>query len=300
MLKFKGLVAAAFTPMQPDGSIALDKVPEMVDYAVRHKLCALFVNGTTGEFAALSIEERFCLAEAYLHAAAGKLPIIVHAGSASVEESARLARHARDNGANAVAALAPFYFRPGDIRALAEALKTIAAACAPLPFYFYHIPCLTGVNFRVYDLLPLLLEEIPNFAGVKFTHEDLMDYQRSVDFAGDRAQIMFGRDEILLAGLALGAEAAVGSTYGFAPRIYHRVLDAFAAGNLSEARHWQERSQAMIGFLPRYGFAVQKLMMKMAGVDVGPARQPVTNLTPALAEEFRVSLEQAKLLDLLG
>ena len=127
-----------------------------------------------------------------------------------------------------------------------------------------------------------------------------MDYQRSVDFAGDRAQIMFGRDEILLAGLALGAEAAVGSTYGFAPRIYQRILDAFAAGNLSEARHWQERSQAMIGFLPRYGFAVQKLMMKMAGVDVGPARQPVTNLTPAQAEEFSVSLEQAKLLDMLG
>jgi N-acetylneuraminate lyase len=226
----------------------------------------------------LSIEERFRLAEAYLQATARKLPIIVHAGSASVEESGRLARHARDNGANAVATLAPFYFRPVDIRALAEALKTIAAACAPLPFYFYHIPCLTGVNFRVYELLPILLEEIPNFAGVKFTHEDLMDYQRSVDFSGDRAQIM----------------------YGFAPRIYQQILDAFAIGNLSEARHWQERSQTLISFLPKYGFAVQKLMMKMAGVDVGPARQPVTNLTPVMEDEFRANLEQAKLLDLLG
>jgi N-acetylneuraminate lyase len=148
--------------------------------------------------------------------------------------------------------------------------------------------------------LPILLEEIPNFAGVKFTHEDLMDYQRSVDFSGDRAQIMFGRDEILLAGLALGAEAAVGSTYGFAPRIYQQILDAFAIGNLSEARHWQERSQTLISFLPKYGFAVQKLMMKMAGVDVGPARQPVTNLTPVMEDEFRANLEQAKLLDLLG
>ena len=209
-------------------------------------------------------------------------------------------RHARDNGADAVATLAPFYFRPVDIRALVEALKTVAAACAPLPFYFYHIPSLTGVNFRVYDLLPLLLEEIPNFAGVKFTHEDLMDYQRSVDFSGNRAQIMFGRDEILLAGLALGAEAAVGSTYNFAPRIYQRIIEAFANGNLTEARRWQERSQTLISFLPRYGFGVQKVMMKLAGVDVGPARQPVTNLTPTIEKELCAQLAQAGLLELIG
>ncbi|MFA6292601.1 MAG: dihydrodipicolinate synthase family protein [Victivallales bacterium] len=300
MLKFKGLVAASFTPMRADGSIALDKVPELVSHALKHKLSALFVNGTTGEFAALSFDERIRLAEAFLKSAKGKLPIIVHAGSASVDESANLARHACDNGADAVATLAPFYFRPGDIRALVEALKTVAAVCAPLPFYFYHIPSLTGVNFRVYEMLPLLLEEIPNFAGVKFTNEDLMDYQRSVDFCGNRAQIMFGRDEILLAGLALGAEAAVGSTYNFAPRIYQRILDAFAKGNLAEARHWQERSQALISFLPRYGFGVQKVMMKLAGVDVGPARQPVTNLTPAVEKELCAQLTEVKLLELIG
>ena len=86
----------------------------------------------------------------------------------------------------------------------------------------------------------------------------------------------------------------------FAPRIYQQIMDAFAVGNLSEARHWQERSQTLISFLPRYGFAVQKLMMKMAGVDVGPARQPVANLTTGMVDEFKANLEQAKLPDLLG
>lgn len=300
MKKYQGLIAAGFTPMRADGEVALEKVAELVDFAVRKKISALFINGSTGEFSALSLKERLQLAEAYLRAVAGRLPIIVHVGSTSVRESVILARHAREKGAAAVGALAPFYFRPGDLNTLVQVLKTIADACAPLPFYYYHIPVLTGVNFRMRELLPLVEREIPNFAGIKFTHEDLMDYQRCVDYNPKRFQIMFGRDETLLAGLALGAEAAVGSTYNFAPGIYHRILDAFARGDLKEARHWQGHSQAMISLLPRYGFALQKLFMKFAGVDIGPARQPVVNMTPAQEEEMRGKLVKMELLDLLG
>lgn len=300
MKKYQGLIAAGFTPMRADGEVALEKVTELVDFAVNRKISALFINGTTGEFSSLSLEERLQLAEAYLKAAAGRLPIIVHVGSASVRESAILARHAKDQGAAAVGALAPFYFRPGDLNALVKTLKTIADACAPLPFYYYHIPVLTGVNFRMRDLLPLVEETIPNFAGIKFTHEDLMDYQRCVDYNPERFQIMFGRDEALLAGLALGAEAAVGSTYNFMPKIYHEVIAAFNKGDLPKARRWQGMSQAAISLLPRYGFAAQKFMMKLAGVDVGPARQPVTALSPAQETEIREALIKMEALELFG
>lgn len=298
-MKIKGLVAATFTPMSADGSIVYEKIPELVAYSVKSRIAALFVNGSTGEFSALCDDERLKLAEAYLKAAEGKIPVIVHVGSASVTESALLARHAKDNGAAGVGALAPFYFRPSGVRALADALKVIAAACAPLPFYYYHIPVLTGVNVRVRELLPIAMKEIPNFAGVKFTHEDLMDFQLSMDRFAGRCQMMFGRDELLLAGLALGAEAAVGSTFNFIPQVYHKVMEAFARGDMPEARRWQSKSQEVIDYLPSFGFAAQKTMMKFAGVDVGPARLPVTNLTPAQEDDLRRRLDKASLLELI-
>ena len=60
-----------------------------------------------------------------------------------------------------------------------------------MPFYYYHLPSATGANININDFLPVAEKVIPNLAGIKFTHENLMDYQRSVEYAADRMQILF-------------------------------------------------------------------------------------------------------------
>ncbi|MCX6986300.1 MAG: dihydrodipicolinate synthase family protein, partial [Lentisphaerae bacterium] len=111
--RFKGLIAAAFTPFKKNGELDLDKIPGLVESALTEKLTGLFVCGSTGEFASMTSQERILTAEVFLNSAGGILPIIVHVGSCSIEESIMLAEHAQENGAAAVAALAPFYFKVG-------------------------------------------------------------------------------------------------------------------------------------------------------------------------------------------
>lgn len=289
---YKGLIAAGFTPFTADGSLAIEKIPQLVDFAVASKLSGLFVCGSTGEFASMTSAERMLVAEAYLKSAAGRIPIIVHVGSCSITESALLARHAAENGAAAVSALAPFYFRTGgNVGLLVRAMAAIAASVPKLPFYYYHMPAATGAAVAMNDFLPQAEKEIPNLAGVKFTHEDLMDYQRSVDYAADRMQIMFGRDEILLSALAAGAVGAVGSTYNYAAWIYHRVIAAYGNGNMDEARRWQALSQKLVGLLQKFGPGAQKALMKVAGADAGYSRLPLPDLDEQAFSELKREAE---------
>lgn len=276
--RYKGLIAASFTPFNKDGGLALEKIPGLVDFSINNGLNGLFICGSTGEFASMTTEERMMTAEAYIKAADGRIPIIVHVGSCSINESKQLARHASEHGAVAIAALAPFYFKTDNAELLLEVLSKIAGSVPNMPFYYYHMPSATGATVAMSDFLPLAEKSIPNFAGVKFTNEDLMDYQRSVEYSGQRMQIMFGRDEILLAAFTLGAEAAVGSTFNYAAWIYQGVISAFEQNNIEEAKQWQSLSQKLVAILQKFGPGAQKALMKVAGADVGYSRLPVPNL----------------------
>ena len=95
--------------------------------------------------------------------------------------------------------MAPSFFRPSTVEQLVDFCAQIAEAAPGLPFYYYHFPAMTGVDFPMIDFLKGASRRIPNLKGIKFTHENLMDYNRCLHFEKDRFQILFGRDEMLLA-----------------------------------------------------------------------------------------------------
>ena len=138
---------------------------------------------------------------------------------------------------------------------------------------------MTGIDISATEFLTHADGNIPSLAGVKFTHEDLDDYEAARKFAGGRYDILFGRDEILLSGLRLGATGAVGSTYNFAAPLYSRILRAMHANDLSSAGQAQANSQAFIDVMASFGgLPAGKTMMKLIGVDCGPVRLPLRSL----------------------
>ncbi len=289
MKKIQGLVAATFTPMNDDFSIAPDLAPAQVEHALKSGINGLFVVGSTGEFPSLLSAERKIMVETFIQSANKRLPVIVNVGSCSIQEACDLAAHAAGNGADAICAMVPFYFRPGNARVLADCVKEIARHCEGKPLYLYHVPCMTKAFLDMYEFLAIMEQECENFAGVKYTDEDLCTFQRCIERYDGRFQMLYGRDEILLSAFAVGAEAGVGSTYAFMPRVYTGLLAAYAKGNLEEARRLQGISQAVIAYLPRYGgLAAQKYFMEIAGVKTGPTRLPV----PALDETAKTSLRR--------
>lgn len=299
MKKFKGLVAAAYTPMHEDESIAPELVAPMVEYSIKRNIAGLFAVGSTGEFPSLLREERKEIAAEYLRAAAGRIPVIINVGSCSARESIELAEHAVQHDADAICVMAPFYFRPATVRDLADFVKKIIPACSGKPVFIYHAPGITGVNLSMYEFLKIMLDEVPNFAGMKFTNENLYELERCINLS-DRLQVLAGRDEMLLGALAMGAQAAVGTTFNYLPRIYNAVIENFDKGDMEQARYHMSLSHKAVAISARYGLPSIKLFMKFAGIDVGPMRSPVNRISAAEELAFRKELDDAGLTAYIG
>ena len=287
-----GLVAAPFTPFRSNGDLALDKIPAFASLLHKNQVSAAFVCGTTGEGSSLTTEERLQVASAWRKATPPGLKLAVHVGHLSLGDSRQLARHAQEIEADAIAAIAPGFFKPAGTAELIDWCAEVAAAAPKLPFYYYHMPAMTGVMIPVRDFLNQVNGQIPNLVGVKFTHEDLADYAESKEIGNGRFSILFGRDEILLSGLRLGAPGAVGSTYNYATPLYHRIMRAFAEGNQAAAEQDQKRAQQFIDIMNRLGgLPAGKSIMKFIGVDCGPVRLPLTRLDAGREEELRRQLQ---------
>lgn len=286
-----GLVAAPFTPFRPNGDVALETIPKIATLLARNGVKGAFVCGTTGEGSSLTSDERREVAAAWRAATPAGLALTVHVGHLSLRESQALARHAQQIGADAVATLAPNFFKPANVQELVAWCAGVAAAAPKLPFYYYHMPGMTGVNIPVREFLALAPSQIPTFVGVKFTHEDLGDYADSYALAQKRYSMLFGRDEILLSGLQIGAEGAVGSTYNYAAPLYHQLMTALAAGDLATARARQTQAREFIDIMNGLGgLPAGKAIMKFIGVDCGPVRAPLSRIDAAREAELHQKL----------
>jgi N-acetylneuraminate lyase len=144
---------------------------------------------------------------------------------------------------------------------------------------------MTNVPISTARFLEQGAKSIPTLHGIKFTNNDLMTLQECL--ALDAFDIVFGYDELLLAGLTLGVKGAVGSTYNFAAPLYRQLIDAFERGDLVTARKAQLQSVRMIRILQEFGFSrASKAMMRLIGVDCGPVRLPLRAMSDAEVAEL--------------
>ncbi|XP_028300859.1 N-acetylneuraminate lyase isoform X2 [Gouania willdenowi] len=278
--KLTGLVAATFTPFTADSELNLPVIGPYIDY-LREKqgVNSIFVNGTTGESLSLTVKERKELAEEWCEKAKGKMDhVIVHVGSMSIKDSQDLAVHAANIGADGIAVITPSFFKPKTAEPLRLFLQQVASVAPNVPFYYYHLPAITGVNIAVRDVIDGIEELIPSFGGIKFSGIDLMDFSLCVSNKHSTWTLLYGIDEQLLPALVMGAQGAVGSTYNYAGCHINELLSAFEKGDLVQARKIQVKLQELISYAMKIGFDVgvnKQLMSDVSGLSLGPARLPL-------------------------
>lgn len=289
MKHLEGLIAAPFTPFHKDGSLNLDIIPTYYQMLQSNKVTGAFICGSTGEGVSLTLEEKKLIMNAWA-SAVGYNPnftVIPFLGGTCIADCKNLALYAKSIGLRAVAFTAPYYFKPANANVLAKACIEIGEAVPDLAFYYYHIPVLTGVHMTMYELLQAVHGKLSNFAGIKYTHEDFMDYLSCMRFANGTYDMLWGRDENMLSALVLGAKGAVGSTYNYAAPLYMALIEAYNNNNLESARALQQQSIDMIRLLGKYGgIATGKAYMKKMGMDCGEFRLPISNMSDAQFELF--------------
>lgn len=279
------MVAATFTPLTSAGDINLSVIGPYIDYLIEKQgIKIIFVNGTTGESMSLTVAERKALAEDWCNKAKGKMDqVIVHVGCMSLRDSQELARHAAQIGADGISVISPSFFKPKTAADLRAYLREVASAAPTLPFYYYHIPAITGVKIPARDVLNDIDALIPSFSGVKFSGTDLVDFGLCVSNGRPHWSVVYGVDEQLLAGLAMGANGAVGSTYNYVGSHMSKMLTNVENGDLSQARTLQFKLQELISFAISIGFDLgmnKQLASDVSGVSLGPPRLPLIPCPP--------------------
>ena len=264
--RYRGLIAAPFTPFNADLSVNLDVIPAYARLLRDNGVSAAFICGTTGEGMSLTQAERVAVAEEWIRHADDKLRVIVHVGHNCLADAQELSRHAAAIGASAIAACAPSFFKPRDHGELVDWCARLAGAAPSVPFYYYNIPSMTGVGLNVAPFLAKAQTAIPSLEGIKYTHEDLTDYQACVKFGDGR--------------------------YDAAP-LYAKLLAHLEAGRLADARALQDQAIRMIAICNGVGvshLAASKALMALLGVDCGPTRPPVRTINTGQFEELRRQL----------
>lgn len=243
----------------------------------------VYVAGSTGEGMRLAIETRKALVEALAPALPEGKHLIVHVGAPDVEDAIKLANHAADKGAHAISSLPPEADQKG-VRLYYETL----AKNSVLPLILYYFPKVTPLAFSDPETL-LDVCDLPNVLGVKFTDFNLYLMQRLVS----RGKLVFnGYDEVLAAGLLMGAQGGIGSTYNVMPEVYMEIYRAAQRGDWECARRWQSRANAVLTILLRYPFfPALRALVQRKGFDCGPMMS---------GEDFRSTAQRRQMFEELN
>lgn len=281
--KFKGIVAAIVTPFDGTGEVNPAAIRALVRHLIGKGIDGFYVCGSTGEAFLLTEEERRRVLDCVLEENNGEKPVIAHVGAISTREAIRLAKHAARAGADAVSAISPFYYKFSQ-EEIARYYLDISAA-VPTPMFIYNFPNQSG-----FALTPALLDRLcaeGNIAGVKFTSNNFFDLE-VMKSAHPGLTFWNGYDEMLLSGLAAGADGAIGSTFNVNAPIAKRVYQCFGAGDMAEARKWQHKINEMLTINKRHGnLKMLRRELELLGVPVGACRPPYLPLDAGAEADAR-------------
>jgi N-acetylneuraminate lyase len=277
-----GILPATLTPFDADGRFARGAFEQLLAHVYAGGVHGVYVCGTTGEGLLMSTAVRREVAEAAVACTPPGRAVIVHVGASAFEDVRELARHAARIGATAISSLPPS--GPGFGFAEACTYYTNLAAVSDLPVVVYYFP-------QVYPGISTLAQlealcALPQVVGVKFTDFDLSVL---AGVASPARVVYNGRDEVLAAGLLMGAHGGIGSFYNLLPDRFVAIFDHARAGRWREARAVQDEVNALITGTLRFPlFPALKQVLTWMGIPGGQCLVPRAPLT----EEQRVALRQ--------
>jgi N-acetylneuraminate lyase len=273
MKLIQGILPAAVTPFDKDGRFAPAVFERLLDRLYSAGVHGVYVCGTTGEGMLQPRSQRQSIVETAVASTPRGRHVVVHVGAASVDQALALSSHAAKAGAHAISSLPPLSGQFGfpEVLSYYEAL----ARASDLPLLVYYFPDISQSITSAEQLETLC--GLPNVFGVKFTDFDL--YRMSVLTRPQRC-IFNGRDEVLAAGLLMGADGGIGTFYNLIPELFVQIYAAAAARRWEDARLAQQRANALIRITLEYPlFPAVKQILAWSGLDCGtclPPRAPLT------------------------
>jgi 4-hydroxy-tetrahydrodipicolinate synthase len=277
MSSLHGLLTALVTPFTAGGdSVDEPRLRALVDYNVESGVHGLVPGGSTGEFAAMSDDERRHVLEIVVDQTAGRIPVIAQTGGMTTKEAIGLSRHAEATGATAVMVVGPYY-EPLTVNETMHHFRAIASSVG-IDVMVYNLPVATGVNLLPQDLA-MLAGDVPNIRYVKDTSGDFTQGARLIHEYSDVVAVFIGHDTLYFASLVEGAAGSVNGGGNFIAAELVEIYDHVKAGDIEAARTIWNRVFPVAEFLVSGGYVTGvKGALDILGKSAGAPRPPMETL----------------------
>ncbi len=281
---FQGVLTAAVTPSRGDAyALDLGAALEVVDFLNDQKVAGIALFGATGEFPHFTVEERIRFA--HMAIKRSRIPVIVNVTHSAFEAAEQMAEDAAENGAAAVMAQPPHYFRYGAAEIREFFLNLVHEVSGKTPVYLYNLPAFNN-SIPAEVARELLLSG--RFAGIKdssgsdeyLTH--LIETRASKDF-----NLIVGNDVLFTRGRRRGADGVISGCACAIPEVLLALDQAIVAGNAAKTDRLDARLQefiAWIGHFPGpYGI---RDALTTRGLQMGRRAIPYSPETERKSVEF--------------
>ena len=293
MQTFTGIWPALVTPSNPDNTVNLTVLRQLIDYLINKQVDGFYVGGTTGEGIFMPVAQRKLLLETALTHIDGRVPVIVHVGAVSVDDAVDLARHAQAHGAVGFSSIIPPMYTGLD--SIIPYYRQLAAAAPELPFLAY-------ILNPIVDSVELLkrLSDIPNMGGAKYTGPDMFELQRIIEMGAGQWTLFSGMDEECLYARMMGVTGAIGSTLNIMPGAYRQIHKLVDSNQHMKAQELQEKANRITALMIRLGFqgALKEILSRMLNAPVGNPLLPRVPLTDEQRQVFYAELEKTAFAEL--
>jgi len=290
---FKGIIPPMMTAFTKEGEIYEKGTREIVDFIVPH-VQGLYPCGTYGSGPMMSIAERKKAAEIIVDQTKGRVPVIVHVGTADTKNTVELARHAEAIGAQAVGAITPYYNSYSEDAIFIHFQQLIKAV--NIPVFLYNNPKASG-NPVSPNLLVRLARE--GLGGVKDSSFDIVNYYHAKIALQEFPQfnLIIGTEAILVAAFDAGAKAAVTGLGNVYPDLIRKLYEAYLEGDRERTMQIQQEV-LVVRQITKYGPTVPTChaILKLRGIDSGYPRLPFTPVPPETEKRVKDALQGMGLL----
>ncbi len=288
--KFTGILPALVTPFKEDNkTINEDVARKLIEFQMEQGADGFYVLGGTGEGLAMARPEREKMCEVAIDQVAGRKPVIIHIAAMNLNEAVELAKHAERTGADAIAAVPPCFFYY-DAEDNYQYYKRLADS-VHIPVVIYYHPSAQK------DMSAALIARvfgIDNVTGVKWSSNNLYEMMKLKDMTHGEMNIINGPDELLVSGLAAGADAGIGSTYNVMLKQFLAIYDNVKKGQIEQASAIQRKVNKVIDVMIKNEVIPSvKYATKLMGFDVGDATFPMRKFSPEQCAAFEAALTEA-------
>ncbi len=265
-----GLFTAIITAFDSQGRVDADAMADLIRFQISKGTEGIYACGTTGLAPMLSVEERRTVAEAVIGASKRRVPVVVQVGCTDTPSSIILAKHAEKVGADAVASLTPYYYKPGE-RAIVKHFEAISKS-VDLPLFAYNIPQFTGNN-----LLPQTVSSMAKegtISGIKDSSRDFLQLVDLIESVPDDFVVMNGTEEYGLFAIMSGADGLVSGGASALPELFRSMVAAERDGDYGAAAAAQKKVQKVREVVRAGPISAYYAILRERGIECGNPRAP--------------------------